>query len=197
MFQKLLANYKIILASKSPRRQEFLKDLGLPHKIDSKDIDESYPSDLKAGEITDYIARKKAEAYGNLATDTLLITSDTVVWDGEKALGKPENEKEALTILRSLSGKMHETISSVCVTGCDFQKTETCVTKVWFKEFSKKELEYYVKNFKPFDKAGAYGIQEWIGMVGVEKMEGSFYNVMGLPTHLLYQILVEVEKKID
>lgn len=197
MFQKLLANYKIILASKSPRRQEFLKDLGLPHEIDSKEIDESYPSDLKAGEITDYISRKKAEAYGDLAADTLLITSDTVVWDGEKALGKPENEEEALTILRSLSGKMHETISSVCVTGCSFQKIETCVTKVWFKDFSDEELLYYIKNFKPFDKAGAYGIQEWIGMVGVDKIEGSFYNVMGLPTHLLYQILVAVENKID
>lgn len=196
MFQKLLANYKIILGSKSPRRQEFLKNLGLPHEIDSREIDESYPFDLKAGEITDYLARKKAEAYRELATDTLLITSDTVVWDGETALGKPKNEEEALAILRSLSGKMHETISSICVTGKDFQKTETCVTKVWFKEFSEEELLYYVKNFKPFDKAGAYGIQEWIGMIGVEKIEGSFYNVMGLPTHLLYKILTEVEKEI-
>lgn len=196
MFQKLLANYKIILASKSPRRQEFLKNLGLSHKIDSKEIDESYPCDLKAGEITDYISRKKAEAYGSLTSDTLLITSDTIVWDGETALGKPKNEEEALAILRSLSGKMHETISSVCVTGKDFQKTETCVTKVWFKEFSEDELLYYVKTFKPFDKAGAYGIQEWIGMIGVEKMEGSFYNVMGLPTHLLYKLLVEVENEI-
>ena len=196
MFQKLLANYKIILASKSPRRQEFLKNLGLSHKIDSKEIDESYPSDLKAGEITDYISRKKAEAYGDLTSDTLLITSDTIVWDGETALGKPKNEEEALAILRSLSGKMHETISSVCVTSKDFQKTETCVTKVWFKEFSEEELLYYVKTFKPFDKAGAYGIQEWIGMIGVEKMEGSFYNVMGLPTHLLYKLLVEVENEI-
>ena len=196
MFQKLLANYKIILASKSPRRQEFLKNLGLPHKIDSKEIDESYPCDLKAGEITDYISRKKAEAYGDLTSDTLLITSDTIVWDGETALGKPKNEEEALAILRSLSGKMHETISSVCVTSKDFQKTETCVTKVWFKEFSEDELLYYVKTFKPFDKAGAYGIQEWIGMIGVEKMEGSFYNVMGLPTHLLYKLLVEVENEI-
>lgn len=196
MFQKLLANYKIILASKSPRRQEFLKNLGLSHKIDSKEIDESYPCDLKAGEITDYISRKKAEAYGSLTSDTLLITSDTIVWDGETALGKPKNEEEALAILRSLSGKMHETISSVCVTGKDFQKTETCVTKVWFKEFSEEELLYYVKTFKPFDKAGAYGIQEWIGMIGVEKMEGSFYNVMGLPTHLLYKLLVEVENEI-
>lgn len=196
MFQKLLANYKIILASKSPRRQEFLKNLGLSHKIDSKEIDESYPCDLKAGEITDYISRKKAEAYGSLTSDTLLITSDTIVWDGETALGKPKNEEEALAILSSLSGKMHETISSVCITGKDFQKTETCVTKVWFKEFSEEELLYYVKTFKPFDKAGAYGIQEWIGMIGVEKMEGSFYNVMGLPTHLLYKLLVEVENEI-
>jgi len=196
MFQNLLNHYKIVLASKSPRRQQFLKDLGLPHKIDSREVDESYPSDLKAGEITDYLVRKKAEPYGDLPSDTLIITSDTIVWDGEKALGKPKNEEEALAILRSLSGKMHETISSVCVTGKDFQKTETCVTKVWFKEFSEEELLYYVKTFTPFDKAGAYGIQEWIGMIGVEKIEGSFYNVMGLPTHLLYKLLVEVENKI-
>lgn len=193
MFHKLLANYKIILASKSPRRQEFLKDLGLPHKIDSKEIDESYPSNLKAGEITDYISRKKAEAYGKLSSDTLLITSDTVVWNGKTALGKPRDEEEAMAILSSLSGKMHKTISSVCVTGRAFQKMETCVTKVWFKDFSEEELTYYVKNFKPFDKAGAYGIQEWIGMIGVEKIKGSFYNVMGLPTHLLYKILIEIE----
>ena len=196
MFQKLLSQYKIILASKSPRRQQFLKDLGLPHKIDSREVNESYPSDLEAGGITDYLVRKKAVPFGDLPSDTLIITSDTIVWDGEKALGKPKNEEEALGILRSLSGKMHETISSVCVTGKDFQKTETCATKVWFKEFSEEELLYYVKTFKPFDKAGAYGIQEWIGMIGVEKMEGSFYNVMGLPTHLLYKLLVEIEDKI-
>lgn len=196
MFQNLLNHYKIVLASKSPRRQQFLNDLGLPHKIVSREVDESYPSDLNAGEITAYLVRKKAKPYRDLPSDTLIITSDTIVWDGKKALGKPENEEEALNILRSLSGKMHETISSVCVTGKDFQKTETCVTKVWFKDFTEEELLYYVRTFKPFDKAGAYGIQEWIGMIGVEKMEGSFYTVMGLPTHLLYKLLVEIENEI-
>lgn len=196
MFQKLLAKYQITLASKSPRRQQFLKDLGLPHKIEVREIDESYPSDLKGEAITDYIAQRKAEAFGELPADTLVITSDTLVWDGKKALGKPESEEEAIAMLRSLSGKTHETITSVCITGHDFQKTEACVTKVWFKEFSEEELMYYVTNFKPMDKAGAYGIQEWIGMIGVEKMEGSFYNVMGLPTHLLYKLLVEIENEI-
>lgn len=196
MFQKLLATYQIILASKSPRRQQFLKDLGLPHKIEVKEIDESYPSDLKAGAITDYIAQRKAEAFGELNSDTLVITSDTLVWNGDKALGKPESEEEAIAMLRSLSGKVHDTITSVCITGSDFQKTEACVTKVWFKDFSEEELEYYVSYFKPMDKAGAYGIQEWIGMIGVDKIEGSFYNVMGLPTHLLYKLLGEIEDEI-
>lgn len=197
MFQKLLANYQIILASKSPRRQQILSDLGVPHKVEAKEINESYPSNLKAGAITNYIAQKKAEAFGELTSETIVITSDTIVWDGKKALGKPENAAEALVILRSLSGKKHETITSICITGKDFQKTEACITKVWFKDFNEEELSYYVKNFKPFDKAGAYGIQEWIGMIGVDKIEGSFYNVMGLPTHLLYKLLGEIEMEID
>lgn len=195
MFQKLLAQYQVILASKSPRRQQFLIDLGIAHTIDSKTVDESYPANLTAGEITDYIAKKKATAFGKLSKDMLLITSDTLVWDGEKALGKPKSKEEAKTMLQSLSGKAHETISSVCITGHNFQKTEACTTKVWFKNFQQEELDYYVEQFKPMDKAGAYGIQEWIGMIGVEKIEGSFYNVMGLPTHLLYRLLLEIEKE--
>lgn len=197
MFQNLLAHYQIILASKSPRRQQFLSDLGIEHTIASKEIDESYPSDLKAEQITNYIAKKKAEAFGKLTPNKLLITSDTLVWNGNEALGKPNDQEEAKAMLRSLSGGVHQTISSICITGHDFQKTQACITKVWFKDFSEIELDYYVNQFKPMDKAGAYGIQEWIGMIGVDKIEGSFYNVMGLPTHLLYKLLLEVEEQIS
>ncbi len=194
MFQRLLSQYNIILASKSPRRQQFLKDLSIPHTIKIKEVDESYPSNLKAGFITEYIAKKKASAF-EISPNEILITSDTIVWDGKKALGKPKSKKEAIAMLRDLSGKKHETISSICITGQQFQKLDTCTTKVWFKNFTEEELTYYVENYKPMDKAGAYGIQEWIGMIGVEKMEGSFYNVMGLPTHLLYKLLKEVENE--
>lgn len=197
MFQKLLSHYELILASKSPRRQQFLIDLGLDHKVQTKDTDESFPKDLQAAEITKYLAIQKAKAFGKFPDNKLLITSDTIVWDGKKALGKPKDRAEALEILRSLSGKKHETISSICITNAAFQKTADCVTEVWFKDFSDAELEYYVDNFKPFDKAGSYGIQEWIGMIGVEKMSGSFYNVMGLPTHLLYKLLQEIENEIS
>lgn len=196
MFQKLLSHYELILASKSPRRQQFLIDLGLEHEVQTKDTDESYPEDLQAAEITEYLAIQKAKAFGKLPDNKLLITSDTIVWDGKKALGKPKDRAEALEILRSLSGKKHETISSICITNTGFQKTADCVTEVWFKDFNDIELEYYVDNFKPFDKAGSYGIQEWIGMIGVEKISGSFYNVMGMPTHLLYSLLQEIENEI-
>lgn len=196
MFQKLLAHYELILASKSPRRQKFLIDLGLEHEVKTKDTDESYPEDLQAAEITKYIAIQKAKAFGKLPDNKLLITSDTIVWNGKKALGKPKDREEALEVLRSLSGKKHETISSICITNAAFQKTADCVTEVWFKDFSDDELAYYIDTFKPFDKAGAYGIQEWIGMIGVEKMSGSFYNVMGMPTHLLYSLLQEIESEI-
>lgn len=196
MFTQLTSHYTILLASKSPRRKQFLKELGIVHKVVHREIDESYPKHLKAGEITEYIAIKKADAFGELEEKSLLITSDTVVWDGKKALGKPKDKAEAIEILSNLSGKSHETISSICIKTHDSQSVETAVTKVWFKEFSLFELEYYVDNFSPMDKAGAYGIQEWIGMIGVDKIEGSFYNVMGLPTHLLYKLLVEIENEI-
>lgn len=195
MWHKLLAKYKIVLASKSPRRQQFLIDLGIPHEVHAKEIDESYPDHLQAGQITEYIAQKKAAAFAPIPADQLLITSDTIVWDGKKALGKPNSLTDAVEMLANLSGKSHQTISSICITNAHLQKTATCITDVWFKNFTPSEIQYYVENFKPMDKAGSYGIQEWIGMIGVHKIEGSFYNVMGLPTHLLYQLLCEIEEE--
>jgi septum formation protein len=185
-----LKNYKIILASGSPRRQQFFKDMDLTFEIRLKDIEEIYPENLQGVEITNYLAELKANAFdGEINEKELLITSDTIVWLNNQALGKPKDYDDAVAILKSLSHKTHEVITSVCFK--TIHKTETIfeVTKVTFNELTEAAIHYYLDNYKPFDKAGAYGIQEWIGLVGITKIEGSYTNVVGLPTEKVYHYL--------
>lgn len=192
MLAEKLKKYNIILASASPRRQKLLKELKLNFSVGTKKIVVVYPSHLIHSEITDYLSQLKASIYTDLNITDLLVTSDTIVWKDEKALGKPKDFEVAKQMLNNLSGQMHEVITSVCFTSKTFQKTVNDVTKVWFKYLSEEEVDYYLKNYEPFDKAGSYGIQEWIGYVGIEKIEGSYYNVMGLPTQLVYKTLLEI-----
>ena len=190
MLKNKLRNYSLILASGSPRRQQFFKDLDLDFEIRLKEIEEVYPPELKAEEITNYLAELKANAFeGELQANEILITSDTIVWHNNKALGKPKDEQDAFTILKSLSNATHEVITSVCFKTNSETKLLHEITKVTFNELSEDVIRYYIENYKPFDKAGAYGIQEWIGFVGVSKIEGSYANVMGMPTDKVYEYL--------
>lgn len=193
MLNEHLKNHHIILASGSPRRQLFFKDLGLDFEIRLKPVKEDYPSRLRHFEISDYLSQLKAIPFMDELNDhDILITSDTIVWLEDKALGKPISERDAFHMLKSLSNKTHEVITSVCFTTTAFQKTMNDITKVTFKNLSDEEILYYINTCKPFDKAGAYGIQEWIGQIGVTKIEGSYFNVMGLPVHLVYKALSEI-----
>lgn len=193
MLNEKLKDYNLILASGSPRRQDFFKALGLDFEIRLKPIAEEYPPRLTHFEISDYLAQLKALPYkGELKPNDILITSDTIVWHNNQALGKPRNDVEAFQMLKSLSNTTHEVITSVCFTTKTFEKTLNTITKVTFKNLSDAEINYYVNTYKPFDKAGAYGIQEWIGLVGVTKIEGSYFNVMGLPTHTVYKTLLDI-----
>ena len=190
MGNKNLKQYKIILASGSPRRQQFFNDLGLDFEIRLKDIEEIYPKNLQGVEITNYLAELKATAFqGELEANEILVTSDTIVWHNNKALGKPTDYDDAFSILKTLSNETHEVITSVCFK--TITKTETIydITKVTFKELSDDTIHYYLEHYKPFDKAGAYGIQEWIGLIGILKIEGSYTNVVGLPTEKVYHYL--------
>ena len=190
MLNEKLKNYSIILASGSPRRQQFFKELDIHVDIRLKPVKEEYPQRLSHFEISDYLAQLKALPFQNeLKDNDILITSDTIVWHNNKALGKPKDSAEAFQMIKSLSNATHEVITSVCFTSKTFQKTVNSTTKVTFKAFTDDEINYYINTCKPFDKAGAYGIQEWIGQIGVTKIEGSYFNVMGLPTHLVYKTL--------
>lgn len=190
MLNEKLKHYNIILASQSPRRQAFFKELNLDFEIRLKPIKEEYPPRLTHFEISNYLAQLKALPFKNeLQPNDILITSDTIVWHNNKALGKPQDEAEAVSILKSLSDATHEVITSVCFTMKNYEKTVHNITKVSFKPLSDEEIHYYIKTFKPFDKAGAYGIQDWIGQIAVTKIEGSYFNVMGLPIHLVYKTL--------
>lgn len=186
-----IQHYKIVLASNSPRRRELLSGLNLEYTVRVlPDIDESYPDTLKGEEIPMYISREKAEAYRNsMAEDELIITADTVVCINEKVLGKPRTQEEAKEMLRELSGKTHQVITGVCLMTCGLQRTFSATTQVTFNVLTEDEIEFYVEKFRPLDKAGAYGVQEWIGFVGVSRLEGSYFNVMGLPVQRLYQEL--------
>lgn len=189
--------YKIILASGSPRRQQFFKDFDLSRnfgmEVRLKEVDEIYPDDLKAEEITNFLAELKAKAFdGELAKNEVLVTSDTLVWLNGKALGKPKDYDDAFQILKSLSNDTHEVITSVCFTTTEKSETIFDVTKVTFSELSDDAIRYYLDNYKPFDKAGAYGIQEWIGLIGITKIEGSYTNVVGLPTEKVYNYLTNL-----
>ncbi|CAM1362239.1 Maf-like protein Fjoh_2955 [Tenacibaculum sediminilitoris] len=190
MLSTKLSKYSIILASNSPRRQELIKSLDIPFTIKTKEVEEIYPKELKHSEITDYLAILKSTPFKNdLKENELLITSDTIVWMHNKALGKPKNYKEAFQMLKELSNTKHKVITSICITNTSFQKTFNDTTIVSFKELLDDEIEYYINTYKPFDKAGAYGIQEWIGKIGIIKIEGSYFNVMGFPVHKLYKEL--------
>lgn len=190
MLKNKLLNYSLILASGSPRRQQFFKDLDLDFEIRLKEIEEIYPPELKAEEITNYLAELKANAFeGELKANEILITSDTIVWHNGRALGKPKDEQDAFAILKSLSNSTHEVVTSVCFKTNIETKLLHEITKVTFNELSEDVIRYYIENYKPFDKAGAYGIQEWIGFVGVSKIEGSYANVMGMPTDKVYEYL--------
>lgn len=190
MLSDTLKNHHIILASGSPRRQAFFKNLELDVEIRLKPIKEEYPNRLTHFEISNYLAQLKALPFkGELKDNDILITSDTIVWHNHTALGKPQDEDDAFSMLQSLSDKTHEVITSVCFTTTTYEKTLHAITKVTFKPLTAEEIWYYINTYKPFDKAGAYGIQEWIGQIGVTQIEGSYFNVMGLPTHLVYKTL--------
>jgi len=190
MLKDQLKNFNIILASASPRRHAFLKDMHLDFKIQLKPVEEIYPKDLKREEITDFLAKLKAEPFTNTLQDNdILITSDTIVWLDDKAIGKPKDEGDAFNMIKSLSNKTHEVVTSICFTLKTEQRIANTITKVTFKALTDEEIWYYVKHFKPLDKAGAYGIQEWIGAIAITSIEGSYNNVVGLPTHLLYETL--------
>ncbi len=169
--------------------------MNLDFTIQVKAVDETYPSNLKRSEITDYLSQLKASIFVDLGENDILITSDTIVWKDEKALGKPKDFGEAKKMLQNLNGQMHEVITSVCFTSKEFQITVNDLTKVWFKKLSEEEIDFYINNYKPFDKAGSYGIQEWIGYIGIEKIEGCYFNVMGLPTRLVYKTLTEIANR--
>ncbi|MFT7351616.1 MAG: septum formation protein [Flavobacterium sp.] len=186
--------YKIILASGSPRRQQFLKDLGVTFEIRLREIEEIFPNNLKAQEITDYLSKLKAQAFTKeIKDDELIITSDTIVWLDNIAIGKPKDADDAFNILKKLSGKTHEVITSVCFTTSKKSDIINEITKVTFSDLSDDAIWHYINNCKPFDKAGAYGIQEWIGLIGISKIEGSYTNVVGLPTEKVYHYLCQIK----
>ncbi len=193
MLQEKLSNYNLILASGSPRRQQFFKDLDIPFSIQLKEVEEVYPQELKGTEITDFLADLKSKPFDNsLAENDLLITSDTIVWFENEALGKPKNTEDAVGMLQKLSGKMHQVITSISIKNKKIQILINDTTDVYFKELTPQEINYYIKKHQPFDKAGGYGIQEWIGFIGIERIEGSYFNVMGLPVHKLYKELMQL-----
>ena len=193
MLKKKLSNYEIILASQSPRRINFFNELNIKFKSIKLDFDESYPNNLVAEQITDFIANKKANYYSDLLNkNTIVITSDTIVWLNGKAIGKPKNNKNAKEILQTLSSNTHKVITSFCIKTLESKKIINDLTEVTFKHLTEKEIDFYINNNKVLDKAGAYGIQDWIGYIGITNINGTYNNVMGLPTHLLYKELMNL-----
>ena len=192
MLRKKLSKYNLILASGSPRRQHLFEELNIPFTIEVKEINELYPEDLKAAEITDYLAELKSKSFTNLQQNDLLITSDTIVWFEGMAIGKPKDNKDAFRMLKRMSGKKHYVYTSISIKSMSFKKVFNDKTIVEFEEFTDEEINYYLDNFNPYDKAGSYGIQDWIGLIGVKRIEGSYFNVMGLPVHKLYKELLEI-----
>lgn len=180
--------YKIILASKSPRRKMLLEGMGFSFVVACPEIEETFPNDIPIKEVPVYLAEKKANSLLHLIkNNTLLISADTIVCVDNIILGKPRNNEDAFSMLKSISGRSHYVITGVCLKTIDKQKTFYAESKVFFRTLTDEEINYYIENYKPFDKAGAYGVQEWIGYVGIEHIEGSYFNVMGLPTQLLYK----------
>ena len=191
MMLENLKKYNIVLASKSPRRQELMKGIGLEFSVITKDVDESYPSNMSVYDVAPFLSLKKAKAFNDeeLPENYMVITADTVVIVDDMILGKPKDEADARGMLGRISGKKHSVITGVTIRTSDKVKTFSVVSKVSFETLDQEEVEFYVNNFRPYDKAGAYGIQEWIGYIGVNHVEGSYFNVMGLPTQKLYKML--------
>ena len=189
-----LKKYKVILASNSPRRKELLAGLGVEYEVRTlPDVDESYPETLQGADIPLHIAKVKADAYRNLMQPgELMITADTIVWLDGEVLGKPKDREDALLMLRAMSGRTHEVFTGVCITTTGWQRSFAAATEVRFAQLTEEEIAYYVDTYRPMDKAGAYGVQEWIGFIGVEHIAGSYYNIMGLPVQRLYRVLQEV-----
>ncbi len=189
---KNLEKYKLVLASESPRRQQLLRELGLEFEVRPSCLEEFYPEELGMTAIPVYLAELKADALkSEMKEDELLITADTIVWKDDQVLNKPKSREEAIAMLKNLSGSQHQVITGMHLMSIDKKVSFHAVTEVCFDELTDDEIIYYVDHFSPYDKAGAYGIQEWIGYVGISRIEGSFYNVMGLPVHKLYQHLKE------
>jgi len=195
MILENLKKYQITLASNSPRRKELLSGLNLDYKVKIlPDIDETYPDTLKGEDIPLYIARKKAEAYKSIMSkNELIITADTIVYTDGEVLGKPKDEADARRMLHALSGRSHQVITGVCITTSGFQRSFASVTEVTFDILTDEEVDFYISTYSPMDKAGAYGIQEWIGFIGVSKLNGSYFNVMGLPVQRLYRELKNID----
>jgi septum formation protein len=193
MLKNKLTKHTIILASGSPRRKKFFEEMELNFEIRLKPVEEVYPNSLKGAEISNYLAILKATPFKEgLQAKDILITSDTVVWHNNRSLAKAASVQEAHQMLKSLSGDWHEVITSVCFTTAKTQQTKHKITQVKFKELSDSQIAHYVKEYQPFDKAGAYGIQEWIGLIGIEEIKGSYTNVVGLPTQLVYETLMNM-----
>jgi septum formation protein len=192
MLKEKLNKINIILASGSPRRQQFFKEMDLHYTIRLKEIEEIYPEYLKGAEITNFLAELKANAFENeLEENDILVTSDTIVWLNGKALGKPRDYDDAFKMLQQLANQTHEVITSVCLKSIDKTEVFHCVTKVTFADLSDEAIRYYLDNYQPFDKAGSYGIQDWIGLIGISNIEGSYTNVVGLPTEMLFHKLMQ------
>ncbi len=191
MIPDIFKSYRYVLASKSPRRQQLLKEMGFDFEVSVRAVHEIYPPDLQADAIAKYLCELKASAFTDkeLEKDQILITADTIVWHNEMVLGKPVDKDEAFNMLRTLSGSMHEVFTGICLKSAFRQNSFTDRSEVYFKKLTDKQLYHYIELCKPYDKAGSYGVQEWMGYVGVEKIVGSFYNVMGFPTHKFYEQL--------
>jgi septum formation protein len=192
-FLEEINKYRIVLASASPRRHYLLKGLGVDFEVQSVDVEENYPSDLRLEDVAVYLAALKSSAFPQhqMQENTLLITADTIVIQDNTIVHKPKDREEAVEMLNKLSNSMHEVITGVCIRSLTKKKSFSSKSAVYFNELSQEEIEYYVDNYKPYDKAGAYGIQEWIGYVGIKHIEGSYFNVMGLPTQALYRELID------
>jgi len=191
MLQNKLKNKNLILASKSPRRQQFLKNLELDFTIELKEVDEIFPNELKGKKIVEYLAELKANPFNDLKENDILITADTIVWSRGEMLGKPKSKEDAVKMIKRLSGRKHKVYSAICLKSKNRQVIFSDTTTVYFKKLNKEEIEYYVEKYKPLDKAGSYGIQEWIGLIGVKKIKGSYFNVMGFPVHKFYKKILD------
>lgn len=192
MLKEKLKNHNLILASGSPRRQQFFKELDLDFTIQLKPVDETFPDHLQGAEITDYLAKLKAAAFTDLQATDILVTSDTIVWFNGVALNKPEDRDEAYAMIAALSGNSHQVITSVAFTTKEGQTVINDTTTVTFKMLTEAEINYYINNYQPYDKAGGYGIQEWFGYIAVTRLEGSYFNVMGMPLHKVYETLMQL-----